>query len=145
MLFGRFTWRVSFASVKQKQDWYYYPWWHKIDKKCMLGGLRGFIYFSAWLTNYVCFLFPAWSGNVCETPVDECLSNPCSNGGTCTDHVGEYTCACIAGWTGKTCAINIDDCADTPCHNGGTCTDGVDSHTCACAAGWGGVHCEDSE
>ena len=37
------------------------------------------------------------------TDIDECASNPCVNGGTCTDQVNGYTCACAAGWQGTDC------------------------------------------
>ena len=35
--------------------------------------------------------------------IDECSSNPCLNGATCTDAVNSYTCACVAGYTGTHC------------------------------------------
>ena len=35
--------------------------------------------------------------------VDECLSIPCLNGGTCKDDVGRYTCTCAPGYTGTHC------------------------------------------
>jgi len=35
--------------------------------------------------------------------VDECSSNPCENGGSCTDLINGYTCACVAGYTGINC------------------------------------------
>ena len=35
--------------------------------------------------------------------IDECASNPCRNGGTCTDGINEFTCACLPGWSGPTC------------------------------------------
>ena len=35
--------------------------------------------------------------------VDDCLSSPCQNGGTCTDAVNSYTCACVDGWAGTNC------------------------------------------
>ena len=35
--------------------------------------------------------------------IDECLSSPCENGGTCTDGVDGYTCSCVAGYTGVSC------------------------------------------
>ena len=37
--------------------------------------------------------------------IDECLSNPCSNGGTCKDRVNGYDCSCVPGYTGKDCVI----------------------------------------
>ena len=46
--------------------------------------------------------------------VDECASNPCANGATCTDGVLSYTCTCTAGFTGVNClteigAFKVDD------------------------------------
>ena len=35
--------------------------------------------------------------------VDECASNPCQNGGTCSDGFNEYTCSCVAGYEGANC------------------------------------------
>ena len=35
--------------------------------------------------------------------INECISNPCVNGATCTDAVDAYTCACVAGYTGPQC------------------------------------------
>ena len=35
--------------------------------------------------------------------VIECDSNPCMNGGTCTDRLNIYTCKCRAGYTGANC------------------------------------------
>ena len=35
--------------------------------------------------------------------IDECVSNPCQNGGTCTDALNSYTCACAPGWAGVHC------------------------------------------
>ena len=37
--------------------------------------------------------------------IDECSSDPCMNGGTCTDDVNSYRCACIAGYSGEDCEI----------------------------------------
>ena len=34
---------------------------------------------------------------------DECASNPCQNGGTCTDAVNGYSCACVAGYVDNEC------------------------------------------
>ena len=38
--------------------------------------------------------------------IDECESNPCANGGSCTEiqHVyGGYSCECARGFTGSGC------------------------------------------
>ena len=35
--------------------------------------------------------------------VNECSSDPCINGGTCTDGVNQFTCSCIDGYIGTKC------------------------------------------
>ncbi len=35
--------------------------------------------------------------------VDECMSEPCENGGSCSDGVNNYTCSCLPGYTGANC------------------------------------------
>ena len=34
---------------------------------------------------------------------NECLSDPCQNGGTCKNKLNAYTCACKAGYYGVNC------------------------------------------
>ncbi len=70
-----------------------------------------------------------------------CASNPCQNGGSCTDAVNVYLCDCAAGYNGTLCENEIDECASNPCQNGGTCTDEVDGYSCSCPAGYGGDDC----
>ena len=36
--------------------------------------------------------------------VVECYPNPCQNGGTCNDGIGNYTCQCVPGYEGPNCA-----------------------------------------
>eukprot|EP01052_Picozoa_sp_SAG31_P049359 SAG31_NODE_10768_length_1100_cov_0.932068_1_plen_231_part_10 len=77
------------------------------------------------------------------TAHDECKSQPCQNGGTCSDLLGHYQCVCGSGWRGGDCEVNFDDCASNPCkNNAASCIDGVDSFECICAVGWQGDTCE---
>uniref|UniRef100_H2YQK3 EGF-like domain-containing protein n=1 Tax=Ciona savignyi TaxID=51511 RepID=H2YQK3_CIOSA len=42
---------------------------------------------------------------------NECLSNPCKNGGVCNNLINKFTCTCPAGTSGTTCT---DVCSDPP-------------------------------
>ena len=37
------------------------------------------------------------------TEIEECLSCPCQNGGTCIDRINEYLCICPFGYNGTHC------------------------------------------
>ena len=37
--------------------------------------------------------------------IDDCASNPCQNGATCSDGVHSYSCLCNSGYTGSNCEI----------------------------------------
>lgn len=51
------------------------------------------------------------SGQLCNIDVNECISNPCKNRGTCTNTLGGFVCSCRAGFTGLTCETDINDCS----------------------------------
>ena len=38
--------------------------------------------------------------------INECDSEPCLNGGNCTDRLNAYSCECLSGWDGHSCEIS---------------------------------------
>lgn len=38
--------------------------------------------------------------------INDCISSPCKNGGTCVDGVNSFQCFCQEGWEGKYCQIS---------------------------------------
>ena len=42
---------------------------------------------------------------------DDCASQPCQNGGDCSDALQNYTCACHPGFSGADCSIDVDECS----------------------------------
>lgn len=76
-------------------------------------------------------------GERCQKDIDECLSNPCLNGGTCIDEINGFTCNCTEQWMGQTCERPYDVCDLKPCSNNGTCIPGDyrDKFTCSCMKG----------
>ena len=39
--------------------------------------------------------------------IDECVSSPCMNDGSCADGISSYSCICLAGYTGDHCETGI--------------------------------------
>ena len=83
--------------------------------------------------------------NECELISGSFPTNPCHNGGTCTESstrayipVGEINCDCQSGFDGENCQNT--KCANggiQACQNGGICLD-----KCYCPAGYVGERCE---
>uniref|UniRef100_G3NKR8 Delta-like protein n=1 Tax=Gasterosteus aculeatus aculeatus TaxID=481459 RepID=G3NKR8_GASAC len=91
--------------------------------------------------KYQCTCAEGYSGANCERAEHACLSNPCSNGGSCSETSQGYECQCAAGWSGPSCTINVDECSPTPCNHGGTCQDLVNGFKCHCPSQWSGKTC----
>ncbi|KAB1276879.1 Protein jagged-2, partial [Camelus dromedarius] len=77
--------------------------------------------------------------------IDDCLGQPCRNGGTCIDEVDAFRCFCPSGWEGELCDTNPNDCLPDPCHSRGRCYDLVNDFYCACDDGWKGKTCHSRE
>uniref|UniRef100_A0A087XKV4 Protein Z, vitamin K-dependent plasma glycoprotein b n=1 Tax=Poecilia formosa TaxID=48698 RepID=A0A087XKV4_POEFO len=70
---------------------------------------------------------------------DQCLPNPCLNGGNCTDKVGGFFCACSPPNYGQTCELGpaIAECptqGSNACHQ--LCTADFHSYKCSCMSGF---------
>ena len=91
--------------------------------------------------NFSCTCALGFEGRRCENDTDECVSQPCFNGGTCTDKLNGFTCNCPAGFIGRQCEANIIECLSNPCQNGGTCVEsvGLVGYTCSCPIGFQGI------
>ncbi|KAK1171313.1 protein jagged-1b-like [Acipenser oxyrinchus oxyrinchus] len=91
--------------------------------------------------KYQCSCPEGYSGIACEKAEHACLSDPCSNGGSCVETSFGYECQCAPGWSGPSCMNNIDDCAYNPCNHGGTCQDMLNGFKCVCPPQWTGKTC----
>ncbi|XP_036374730.1 sushi, nidogen and EGF-like domain-containing protein 1 [Megalops cyprinoides] len=92
--------------------------------------------------SFTCSCLAGFTGRRCQIDVNECMSYPCQNGGTCTDLTNSFSCQCMPGYTGLLCETDIDECQDQPCLNKAQCVQGVGNFTCVCAAGFTGTLCE---
>ena len=89
-----------------------------------------------------CTCDQGFTGEMCQTNIDDCVGVNCSGNGRCVDGVDSFTCNCSAGFSGRLCDINIDDCSPNPCGVGGQCEDGIDNFTCSCDPGFTGEVCQ---
>ncbi|XP_037243046.1 cubilin isoform X5 [Falco rusticolus] len=64
----------------------------------------------ATISGYFCLCNVGWTGPNCTENIDECISNPCQNGGSCTDGVNGYSCECTSAWTGPQCQTAQQAC-----------------------------------
>ncbi|XP_052242513.1 uncharacterized protein LOC127852603 [Dreissena polymorpha] len=94
--------------------------------------------------GYSCSCPSGYTGKNCQTDINECATNPCSNGGTCTDKVNGYLCACKPEYTGATCASQVNYCVGVSCSGNGTCMnrDQGPGYMCNCFQGYTGTNCE---
>ena len=48
----------------------------------------------------------------CFSDIDECASDPCLNGGTCSDLVNSFVCNCPPGYSGVLCDVGMSTVAN---------------------------------
>ncbi|PVD23652.1 hypothetical protein C0Q70_16925 [Pomacea canaliculata] len=95
---------------------------------------------------YYCCCAAGYTGINCETDVDECASQPCHNGGNCSQgDPGKYECQCPLRYKGRNCEES-KTCADNPCLNNGNCSPirvaTTETFYCSCPPGFTGGLCE---
>ncbi|XP_076877600.1 milk fat globule EGF and factor V/VIII domain containing b [Brachyhypopomus gauderio] len=56
-------------------------------------------------TGYVCRCPKGFSGSHCQNNVNDCLGQPCQNGGQCRDLDGGFSCKCPSPYVGKHCQL----------------------------------------
>ncbi|XP_063909759.1 protein crumbs isoform X3 [Zophobas morio] len=94
--------------------------------------------------TFGCVCKPEYPGKQCETKSDNCISQPCLNGGACIEQPNGITCNCTEQWMGTFCDIPYDACELEPCFNNASCITSPNKHdfTCNCQTGFTGTHCE---
>jgi hypothetical protein len=93
---------------------------------------------------FSCACDAGYSGEFCETNVDDCVGVACLNGAICLDAVDDYECLCPRNYFGKLCGSLSDDCAANVCKNGAECVPDYASATgyvCECLDGFVGLYC----
>jgi len=53
--------------------------------------------------TFECVCVNGYEGPYCESEINECLSDPCQNGGTCIDLFDAYLCECTEFFLGDNC------------------------------------------
>lgn len=87
---------------------------------------------------YNCSCPAGFTGTRCEYDIDECLENPCENGGSCFNNPGGFLCHCSEGFSGMHCSVVDNECQRVVCSNGGTCWNIQGGFFCDCRPGYEG-------
>lgn len=69
--------------------------------------------------DYKCICAPGFTGNECETNINECALSPCPLNSTCVDQLDSYYCQCPFNMTGINCDKKINPDYDFHFYDGG--------------------------
>lgn len=61
-------------------------------------------------SSFQCTCLPGYTDPTCSSPIDNCDSSPCRNGGTCINQQTGFTCVCPSDWKGPTCEEEQQSC-----------------------------------
>uniref|UniRef100_A0A8C9R5K7 Crumbs cell polarity complex component 1 n=1 Tax=Scleropages formosus TaxID=113540 RepID=A0A8C9R5K7_SCLFO len=59
-------------------------------------------------TPMMCDCLPGFVGDRCEVEINECISNPCLNGGYCRNLINKFHCNCPLSFAGEVCQIDLN-------------------------------------
>jgi hypothetical protein len=81
-----------------------------------------------------------YTGERCETAIQNCAQTPCLNDGACTNAGNSRTCNCTGtGYQGSSCEVDINECDEDPCDPLTDCRNNNGGFTCtACPSGYTG-------
>ena len=57
--------------------------------------------------SFSCTCDPDFTGDRCQTTINDCLGVDCSGNRRCVDGVNSYTCECMTGYSGPRCDEGI--------------------------------------
>lgn len=96
--------------------------------------------------NSACCCPTGFTGERCEITINQCVSQPCQNGGLCSSFPGGFTCICLSGYSGQLCENLIDPCLNNTmaCSGAGLCVPfrNYSDFYCSCNDGYTGRICE---
>ena len=54
--------------------------------------------------TFHCACYPGFTGETCQTNIDDCVGVDCSGNGQCVDGMNKFTCECSFGFSGPLCS-----------------------------------------
>ena len=93
--------------------------------------------------GYKCSCMPGYTGENCETRINNCADDMCQNDSQCVTLLDSYICICKTGTIGQFCQKFEDVCQQNFCENGMCTPDSTSSsYKCHCHQGYEGELCD---